>query len=161
MRGNKPIECSRPQYRRKLLAAGLGFSARLCANPFTLGHLAFRDLGARMRAEAISKASARALELARKLADEGQIDLIRVQERITTISEHVNQILTGEHYVRTVTIYDAAGRFVQSWTERGGKIFPSEPGFHEPDASGGYKDMGGEAAEGPPTPRVRTAESGE
>ena len=68
---SRPIECSRPQTRRSLVLAALVFSALLATTLLTFGHLAFRDLGDRMRKEVITKANDRAVELARKLAEEG------------------------------------------------------------------------------------------
>ncbi len=128
----RPIECSRPTYRRDLLLAGAVFSVLLCVNLLLVGHLVFRDLGNRMRKEAISGANARAVQLARNLADQGQIDLYRVHQKITTISEYVEQILTRERYVRSVTLYDANDRPVSHWTQRGGTVFTSALGFHQP-----------------------------
>src|SRR5712691_947689 len=116
----RPIECSRPHYRRNLLLAALVFSALLFVNLLVFGHLIFRDLGNRMRKEAISGASARAIQIAQKLSEEGLIDLFRVHQRITVFSEYVKQVLTREHYVNTVTIYDDAGRTVRLWTQKGG-----------------------------------------
>ena len=129
---SRPIECSRPHTWRSLALAALVFSALLATTLLTFGHLVFRDLGDRMRKEVITKANARAVELARKLADEGQIDLYQVHRRMTTFSQYVNEILTSETYVTAVTIYDAAGRTVGFWKEAGGQVFPGSQGFHQP-----------------------------
>ena len=129
---SRPIERSRPHTARSLVLAALVFSALLGTTLLTFGHLVFRDLGDRMRKETITKANARAVELAMKLAQEGQIDLYQVHRRMTTFSQYVNEILTSETYVTAVTIYDAAGRTVGFWTERGGQVFPGSQGFHQP-----------------------------
>jgi signal transduction histidine kinase len=129
---SRPIECSRPHTRRSLILAALVFSILLGTTLLTFGHLVFRDMGDRMRKEVINKANARAIELAKKLEEEGQIDLYQVHRRMTTFSQYVNEILTSETYVTAVTIYDAAGRTVGYWTERGGQVFPGSQGFHQP-----------------------------
>lgn len=108
------------------------FSILLIINLLVSANLVFRDLGNRMSKEAISGAKARALQLAQKLADEGHIDLYRVHQRITVISEYMKQVLTRERFVNAVSLYDAEDRSVGSWTVRGGTVFHSGLGFHQP-----------------------------
>src|SRR5262245_19199405 len=106
----RPIERSNLRFGRNVFVAGLVFTGMLCANLLIFGHLASRDLGNRMRKEATSAAQARAGQIARDLAGQGQFDLYRRHEEITTLSEYISQVLTREHYVRSVTLYDAADR---------------------------------------------------
>jgi len=154
---SRPIERSRPNTGRSLALAALVFSALLGTTLATFGHLVFRDLGDRMRKEVITKANDRAVDLALKLAQEGQIDLYQVHRRMTTFSQYVNEILTSESYVTAVTIYDAAGRTVGFWTERGGQVFPGSQGFHQPRRPlRGAPGTGSLDAE--PTVRVNTEE---
>lgn len=161
---SRPIECSRLHTRRSLALAALVFSALLGTTLLTFGHLVFRDLGERMRKEVITKANARALDLALKLEEEGQIDLYQVHRRMTTFSQYVDEILTRETYVTAVTIYDAAGRTVGFWTERGGQVFPGSQGFHQPRrVQGRFLDTPRSGAtlseaDAEPTVRVNTQE---
>lgn len=126
----KPIEASRPHSRGSLLLAAVVFSGLLLANLFIFGHLIFRDLGDRMRKEVLSGAQHRALEIARRLAEQGEIELYRVHARRTVFSSYLNQVLTGERFVTTITVFDSTGRAAKSWTWTGGRAFPSAPGFH-------------------------------
>jgi signal transduction histidine kinase len=128
----RPIERSNLRFGRNVFIAGLVFAGMLCANLLIFGHLVFRDLGNRMRKEAINAAQARAVQIARDLAEQGQIDLYRIHQKITTLSEYISQVLTREHYVRTVTLYDASDRPVAHFTYQGGTVFPSAQGFHQP-----------------------------
>lgn len=132
----------------------------LVANLFTFGHLIFRDLGDRTRMEVISNAQRRALEIARALADQGQIDLFRVHARRTVISSYVDQVLTGERFVTTVTLYDEAGRVVKTWVSRGGRVFSSTPGFHlrDPREVPGVPDGDDDDGSTAPTWKVNTHE---
>src|SRR5438093_12344799 len=94
----KAIERSRPHYGRRVFLAAAVFASLLGVNLYTFAHLVFRDLGDRMRKEVIAGAQQRALELARRLAEQGQIDLYRVHKRETVISSYVNEVLTSERY---------------------------------------------------------------
>jgi signal transduction histidine kinase len=161
---SRPIERSRPQTWRSLVLAALVFSALLATTLLTFGHLVFRDLGDRMRKEVITKANDRAVDLAMKLAQEGQIDLYQVHRRMTTFSQYVNEILTRETYVTAVTIYDSAGRTVGYWSQVGGQVFPGSQGFHQPRRVGGrlvetpLPTPGSLAADNEPTVRINTEE---
>jgi signal transduction histidine kinase len=139
-RFSPPIEASRPHSRRSLLLAGLVFAGLLVGNLFIVGHLVFRDMGERTRKEVISGAQHRALEIARRLAEEGQINLFRVHARRTVISSYLDQVLTGERFVTRISVFDAAGRLVRIWTLSGGRAFPSAPGFHVPSAGDAFTD---------------------
>ena len=128
----RPVERSRPQYRRSLIFAGAIFTALLCGNLTIFGHLVFRDLGDRMRKEAVSGAKRRAVEIARKLAEQGQIKLYRRHIRETVFSSYIDQVLTEEHFVHTVSVYDTAGHHLRTFTRWGERFYPSAPGFHLP-----------------------------
>lgn len=134
------------------------FSILLGLNLLVSAHLVFRDLGNRMRKEAISGASARALQIAQKLAEEGQIDLYRVHQRITVISEYVKQVLTRERFVNAVSIYDAENRSVGSWTVRGGTVFHSGLGFHQPLRGARLTEVPAPPDPAQPTLRIDTHE---
>jgi len=164
---HKPIERSKPTYARSLLLAGVVFAGLLCGNLFVFGHLAFLDLGSRVYKEAISGASARALQLAQALAEQGRIDLYRIHERSTILSEYVEEVLTRERHVTTVTLYDAEDRPVLRWTQRWGTLIRSGPGFHQPrmgrrpveeHSDGAAGRAPGTAASGTPTFRVNMRE---
>src|SRR5215831_18645674 len=101
-----PIERSRPHYRRSLLIATVVFSGPLCANLFIFGHLAFLDLGHRMRKEVVSRAKERAIEIAKKLSEDGEVNLFRLHSTRYVTSKYLEGALLGERYVTTVTLYD-------------------------------------------------------
>jgi signal transduction histidine kinase len=131
----------------------------LSSNLLVFGQLVFRDLGARMRKEAISGARDRALQLAQRLADEGQIDLYKVHQKVTVVSEYVKEVLTRDWHVKEFTLYDAGNRAIGSWTRQGGTIFQTGQGFHPLNRRPQSPELPDAGDDAKPTLKVDTTES--
>jgi len=122
------VECSRPDYRRRLLAAWVIFGALLLV-PFLVSfHLYSHNLsGSYIRRTLASyredmKQTARRLE--EILAREGKYDLFTLKENLTTFTRDLNDRMAQRVAIRRISLYDVNGRMVSSMARTGWGFVP-------------------------------------